>query len=188
MSEEEEFIELLRAEREIKNVIHSYVRGCDRKDYDRVKDAYHDDAFDDHGPVKVYKNELMEWIQKYNVDTHQMMHLIGEPYIEWYGEIASVETYCLLIQQMNATIDGQENSSRYCTIAVRYADRFDKRDGRWRIAHRVVIYEAIRDEASTTPPEGARYIRPEFTRAVRSLQDPIYGIVDATPSGDRRGS
>ncbi|RUW36315.1 nuclear transport factor 2 family protein [Mesorhizobium sp. M1E.F.Ca.ET.041.01.1.1] len=183
-----EFLEILTAEREIKNVMHSYVRGCDRKDYDRVRDAYHEDAFDDHGPIKALKPGLMEWIQNYNKDTHQMMHLISEPYIEWHGQIASVETYCLLIQQMNSTVGDQENSPRYCTQAVRYADRFEKHDGKWRIAHRVVIYEAIRDEEATPPPAGAVYILPEWTKAVRSLQDPIYTVLTAKPMEDDTGS
>ena len=177
-----EFLEILKAEREIKNVMHSYVRGCDRKDYGRVRAAYHDDAFDDHGPIKAHTNELMEWIQKYNTATHQMMHLISEPYIEWHGQVAAVETYCLLIQQMNATVEGQAESPRYVTIACRYADRFEKRNGQWRIAHRVVIYEAIRDVLGiVSPPEGARFVRRDFTAAVRSQKDTIYGIATAHP-------
>lgn len=179
VSMDSEFLEVLKAEREIKNVMHSYVRGCDRKDYARVRDAYHDDAFDDHGPLKDFKPGLMDWIQNYNKDTHQMAHLISEPYIEWHGEIALVETYCLLIQQMSAKVGDQENSQRYCTQAVRYADRFEKREGKWRIAHRVVVFEAIRDEEVVPPLPGAVYIMPEWTQAVRSLEDPIYSVLTA---------
>ncbi|WP_422368724.1 hypothetical protein [Pelagibius sp.] len=48
----DDFLAALKAERKIQRVFSRYIRGCDRRDYDLVWEARHDDAYDDHGPYK----------------------------------------------------------------------------------------------------------------------------------------
>ena len=45
-------LEKLKDQFDIREAIEAYVHGCDRADRDAVADIYHEDGFDDHGPLK----------------------------------------------------------------------------------------------------------------------------------------
>ena len=158
-----------------------YIRGCDRRDYDLVRAAYHPDAYDDHGPYKGGPEGLIDWVQKYNKEAYQMMHHCSPCHIEIDGNKALVETYCILLQEMKAIVNGTE-SLRQIVIPLRYVDRFEKRDGSWKIAHRVVVYEQLIDEPlEAQKVEGQRRLGPAYTQALRSQEDPVYKVMNATP-------
>jgi hypothetical protein len=54
-------------------------------------------------------------------------------------------------------------------IFGRYLDRFERRDGEWRIAHRKVIFDSMRSRPSQEVP-----IKPNWIRGQRDSSDPIY--------------
>jgi hypothetical protein len=66
------------------------------------------------------------------------MHFLGTQVIEVDGDVAWAETYCLALHRLRA-IDGEP--ARDKVRPVRYCDRLERREGEWRIAHRVVVYE-----------------------------------------------
>jgi hypothetical protein len=66
------------------------------------------------------------------------MHFLGTQVIELDGDVAWAETYCLALHRLRAT-DGAP--ARDKVRPIRYCDRLERRDGEWRIARRVVVYE-----------------------------------------------
>ncbi|WP_422369680.1 nuclear transport factor 2 family protein [Pelagibius sp.] len=107
------------------------------------------------------------------------MHHCGPCHIELHGDVAAVETCCILLQQMTATVDGVQGH-RQIVIPLRYVDPFEKRDGAWRIVHRIVVYEQLSDEPLLLEKaEGQRRLGPQFTQAQRSKDDPIFSILHA---------
>jgi hypothetical protein len=139
----------LIARAEIYDALMRYLRGCDRKDMDLVRSAYFPDANHNHGDVNGTVEELVAWIASPTGGMHhlmavngreveripQVMHFIGNIAYEFASDtVAIVESYALTLQ-----IEQHEDGSQtFQEIGLRYVDRFEKRDGEWRIADRVV--------------------------------------------------
>lgn len=70
------------------------------------------------------------------------MHVIGTQLIDWQGEKANVETYCV------AHLVNERDGKKQMTMrAVRFMDRMVKRNGSWLISERVHSIDWTTDEA-----------------------------------------
>jgi SnoaL-like domain len=138
MAEKAARIDELWVRAQIHDVLLRYCRGVDRKDFALMRSAYHDDAYDDHGPYRGDVPGLIDWVQQRAVRVEQSQHIIANCLIEFNGDVAAVETYCVVHQRI--TGEGNERPLQV-TITLRYADLFENRDGAWRIARRVCITE-----------------------------------------------
>jgi hypothetical protein len=169
---DEAFAEI-RAEREIQRAILRYIRGVDRKDFDLMASAYHDDAYEDHGAFKGGIRDFVEWVRQRHASIEQAMHFLGNCLIEIEGDRAFVETYCIIVQhERTGARDFATGTPTYkrTTMGVRYVDRFEERDKTWKIAHRILVCEWI-DEAL-----GSLDFGPSWTGAKRSPEDAVYKI------------
>lgn len=151
----------LEDEQAIRTVLLRYCRGIDRIDLDLVRDCYHPDAVDDHGAFRGGVDEFLAWIgrllPRYGVTTHTLANMLVEGH-PTRTDVARVETYGVAEHQ---TPGGPPELN--LTIAFRYLDRFERRDGEWRVADRVCTTEWVRvnDPATIFPvderfPRGAR--------------------------------
>jgi len=125
----------LLAREEIRQCLHRYTRGIDRHDAAMVASAYHDDALDDHtdyiGPgigLGDHANRAHDALW----EAHQ--HYTTNVSIELDGDTAHVESYLIVVGR-------RFGNSQTDLHGGRYADRFEKRDGEWKIAARVLVYE-----------------------------------------------
>jgi hypothetical protein len=124
----------LAAEAEIRRVLGRYARGCDRSDLELVRSCYFDDAEEDRGRYVGGVDGFIEWLEGMKAGFESTWHQMGEPLIEFDGEgAAEVETYCMVAQR---PLGGPTR-----LIPTRYLDRFEARDGQWRIARRKAHYE-----------------------------------------------
>ncbi|MEO2104805.1 MAG: nuclear transport factor 2 family protein [Actinomycetota bacterium] len=169
---------------QITEALMRYAQGVDRRDWDAVRAAYHDDAYDDHGPYKGGVDGLVDWISGRHESIAQSMHLIGNVVIDLDGDTARSDAYCLVFQRQREDAETTpamfENAHQAdegaptIEICCRYVDEMQRRDGVWRISHRTVVYEwmwtAVRDEVSL--------IQPDWARATRDRTDPVYARWD----------
>src|SRR4051794_36933919 len=118
----------------ILDCIHRYTRGVDRLDADLTLSAYHEDAVDDHGTFIGSPREFVEWLWPRPDTRWTRQHFVTNHTCELDGDTAHTETYYLCAMRPKdrevTTISGG-----------RYIDRFERRDGEWRIAARVVVAE-----------------------------------------------
>lgn len=180
-SEERAMFEEMRAEHEIRKVLLRYVRGADRKDWDLVLAAFHPGCYDDHGPHKGSAAGLVEWAKDRHGPMHQSMHFLGNILIEVDGDIATAESSCVTYQHLSTDYKGFLSGTplyRKSVICLRYVDRFEKRDGEWKIAHRVCVFEWANEEM------GSLDFDESFAVAKRSKEDMIYHIATARPPQD----
>jgi hypothetical protein len=141
----------LVAHEEIRQAMYAYARGVDRLDEALITAAYHEDAWDDHGNFRGDRSTAVGTIMRRGAAgaTSASMHHIGNILIDLHGDTADVETYFVAYQLRVA--DGRTYTRMR---AGRYLDRFDCRDGRWRIAKRRVVDDWSRlDEVVATAPE-----------------------------------
>lgn len=182
MNENEAFLRRLAAEDEIKRVLQLYCRGVDRRDSALVRSVYHVDALDYHGPYNGNVDGLIQWMTRRHEGVAQSMHLLGNCLIDWRGDdVALVETYCVTYQRLKPG-DGASTSDVGLTIGgsgqqtqvrCRYLDRFEKRDGQWKIANRVVAYESLLLEET---PEGSPFAE-GMQMATRGKDDPLWRLL-----------
>jgi hypothetical protein len=93
------------------------------------------------------------------------MHMVGDSIIDFAGaDSAFVETQVLVHQQR---LD--ERGPFLETFGGRYVDRFERRDGEWKIADRLVVHDWDKVEriAAAFPVD-------KFTDGVRGVGDPSY--------------
>jgi hypothetical protein len=95
------------------------------------------------------------------------MHFLGNVRIEVEGDTAFAESYVLAFRSFKR---GERPYTR--TRAVRFVDRFTRRDGEWRISERVVADDFNRvDEILEAMPDSAL-----FRHGSKSRDDPVYAI------------
>src|SRR5690606_12311300 len=93
---------------------------------------------------------------------HSSHHSVHNVLVDWQGpDAAHVESYVLAFNR-RAGGDGAVE-----VFAGRYVDRFERRDGRWRIAHR----KALRDVDTLVDRRGWAGKIPEGSRFP---DDPVY--------------
>lgn len=161
------------ARQEILEVLARYARGVDRADAELLASCYHDDATEEHGttysgPARDYVAGAVERIRLMG----PMAHYLTSSHIEFDGDTAWVETYVLTF----ARLTGEEGSAIDTLTGGRLCDRFERRNGAWRIAHRRMTFDWNRDMASN---EG--WCRglfdaadPRFHRGTKSRDDLSY--------------
>ena len=149
---------------EIHQTLMRYCRGVDRADEDLINSAFHPGAIDDHGTPRP-ATELAYGVAR--TSHSQLMHFTGNVLIELEGDTAYVESYFMSISPTD--VDGKTHT-RF--RAGRYLDRFERRDGAWKIAHRMVVDEWARlDEVKGVPTEGIG-----VHQGSRTPDDPIFHI------------
>jgi hypothetical protein len=124
----------LIARAEIEDALMRYTRGNDRADWDLIRSAYWPDAFHTHGEVQGTVEDLIEWIKAAHTKMDAVVHFMGNIHYEFVSaDLAFVESYMISYQDRS---DGIGISSFYM-VGNRYLDRFERRDGEWRIGRRV---------------------------------------------------
>jgi hypothetical protein len=165
-------LDQLLSRQQIADVIARYARGIDRLDFDLVRSCYHPDAYDDHGAMKGTVDEFIDSARAFLPRFVATMHFLGNMLIEIDGDVARAETYAVAYHRLDLGADGGKDD----VWGIRYVDRFERRDGEWRIAYRVVAQEWRRVD-----PVPAGHVRGggPGTWGTRDGNDVIDRILDA---------
>ena len=127
----------------ITEVILSYSRAVDRGDEALLRTCYHDDAVEDHGGAFLgLANDYIEAILPALHGGRLMTHTVTNILIQLDGPTAALsECYYLSFARYPAAEPPYET----LTLA-RAVDRFERRDGVWRIARRSLRWEWNREQ------------------------------------------
>ena len=144
MSQVNSKLEAMMSKLEIQEVLMRYGRGVDRADEEMLKSCYHADAIEEHGsayqgPAHAYIEGAVERIRKMGT----MCHYICNVHISLEGELAWVEAYVLTFARFK-----RDDESFDTLTGGRICDRFERRDGEWKIAHRKLAFDWNRDMPS----------------------------------------
>lgn len=132
---------------EIRDVMWRYARAVDRGDVDLLRTCYHPDATLDYGrnsgdgSVEAH----LETVAKLHSYVRAAHHHISNVFVELDGDFATVESY--LIDTLSQAMDTSRLAADQEVVHqlfARYLDRFERRDGEWRIIRRVVVKD-LRD-------------------------------------------
>ena len=156
------FLEELEARTAIEDCLKRFARAVDRQDWALARTLYHDDAFDDHGFFKGPPDAFLAHIAQMHQAQQHSMHFNTNVLVDFEAkDRAFVETYVLVLQRF---------ADRRVTASARYLDRFEKRNGAWRVAHRTLVFG---DMAAEPLAEPVRF-PPGWAEQKHSMDDPLY--------------
>lgn len=149
----------------LQHLVVAYGHGIDRRDYALLKSLYHDDAIDDHSPYYCgsaagYIEWLPSILDTWRATAHTMYNMLFLLDGDRAEGVISARAWHL-------TADG----TREFIAWGRYADRYEKRDGIWRFAHRFLVLDSTEERACDTG-DGLRTEGVEIGQA--GADDPIY--------------
>lgn len=119
-------------ERAISRVVHRFCLAVDERDMDAVRSCYWPEAVDDHDFVKGGPEVIIEWLEKSLPGHLSTMHHLGALQIDVAGDAATAVSTVMAVHVGEPVDDPRRNF----VAAGRYHDRFERRDGEWRIIHR----------------------------------------------------
>lgn len=132
----------LDARLQIHDVLVKLGQGVDRLDRDLIISCYHSDAIDNHGAFVGSPEGFADWV----IDRHtghilSCMHHLGNEYIQVDGDTAKSESYVIAMYRFM-----KEGRLYDMTAPGRYLDKFEKRNGQWKIINRLVLFEKDRHD------------------------------------------
>ena len=160
----------------IQDSIARYARAVDRSDWDGIRAEYHSDASDDHGEYKGDLDGLIAYLQELLGPSINGMHFLGNCLIEFIGEgVALVETYFISQRLRPPTTEDQgwASGDAICRLGWgRYIDRYELRDGVWKVAMRQVVMDAI----FSTVAKGGGERKGRTAWGLRNQADPLFAL------------
>jgi len=159
-------------------LVQNYCRAVDRRDYALLETIYHPDSIDDHTPeFKGSGPEFVRWSPSIMERFAFTQHVIINASFIVEGDIAQGECF------MVAYHLGNKEPQRETIAHGRYLDRYEKRDGVWRILHRKTVFDWS---------EARPYDKELFTRISRGTtkgrpdeNDPLYSELTLVKRGVR---
>jgi ketosteroid isomerase-like protein len=130
-------LQALLDKQEIQELSATYMRGLDRLDRNLVRSVYHDDATDDRGFFAGGPDAFADFAMSALKDHLSNHHLIGQCLINIDGDVAFGEIYFHAFHRV--LVEGREMDF---IVIGRYIDRYERRRGQWKIAHRSELNDA----------------------------------------------
>lgn len=153
---------------ECTELVYLLARALDRRDETLLRSLFHDDATDDHGTFNGSASDFVTWVMPLLSGMERTQHCISNVLIDVVGDRAVGESYFVAHHDLKSP----EGDPAHMIAAGRYLDRFERRDGSWKISHRHAIFEWNSWQPSTDgwdrSPQGAR------TYGTRGHADPLY--------------
>jgi hypothetical protein len=160
-------IQALVDKQAIRDLIYTYCRAVDRLDVPLGHSIWHEDGYADYG-ASYYQGPgrgVIDTICQHHLGMLSHSHQVTNVLIELDGDDAGSEAYVTQSGQME-----REGQLYHIGTWGRYLDRWQRRDGKWGLLHRVVVFDhqELR-ETETMPSHG---IPP-----ARDASDPSYRIL-----------
>ncbi|MEP6546336.1 MAG: nuclear transport factor 2 family protein [Gammaproteobacteria bacterium] len=156
---------------QINKILATYCRAIDRCDKELLRTVYWPDALEDHGIFNGNALEFAEFIVPLLSGMKSTMHQISNVLIELHGTHAAVETYVVAYHAVPAA----DGSMADLVVGGRYLDKFERRGGAWRIAHRTFVMDWNQNQPSTAIWESGLFEQLKV-RGSHDRSDPSYRL------------
>ena len=159
-------VQRLLDERAIERRLVDYCRGVDRGDAAMVASVYHPDGTDDHGSFKGLGVDFADHVTRRLGERYRAtMHSISNVAIVFTGP----DSVARRVSRDGPPSRDDDREPTLMSFGGRYVDRFERRNGEWKIAHRAVVHEW--DKVEHIEPA---YPPGRFTDGVRGPDDLSY--------------
>jgi hypothetical protein len=111
-------------------------RGEDRRDADLISASWWPDATYDYGVQSGDFQSYLAWVVPGADAIKNTQHVLGQTHIELGGSRAKAETHVISYHRIDMGSGDQDTC-----IGGRYLDEMEEREGEWRIARRIMLYD-----------------------------------------------
>ena len=131
----------------IRDIIGAYAHAIDRRRWDMMAQLFHEDATFGFGTVSGDWRGFVDQARAIIDPCLATQHQLGQVQFGFESDaICHTETYMTAMHTVPAgypvaEVFPDKGAPYSAVIAGRYVDRFEKRDGEWRIAHRTGLYD-----------------------------------------------
>lgn len=159
-------LQLLIDKQEIFELSARYMRGLDRLDLVLLKSVYWPDATDARGFIDGNAHDFCQFAIDLLAAHHANHHMIGQALIDVEGDTAFGEIY---FQAFHRVVEN--GAERDFWVIGRYIDRYERRYGVWKIAHRAEL-----NDSCANHPASDDWLRntPQALRGARGEADLSY--------------
>ncbi len=162
----------------IRDCLYRYCRGIDRCDEEALRSAYWEDATDCHGAwngsAESFIAQALARLRRGGRRVHQVTNVL----IDLQGDAAAVESGFFALQSSAAAPD------RETFLCGRYVDRFERREGAWRVAARTVVYDWIEERSRPELAHGdAGLFGPRQPVGAPKPRDAVYALLSRHRAG-----
>ncbi|MEM0954303.1 MAG: nuclear transport factor 2 family protein [Pseudomonadota bacterium] len=176
----EQALQSLLDRQAILDLLGAYFNAADRHDHDKMRSLYHEDAVDDHGAFfKGLAMDFVDQLPEIQAPMEILHHNMTTTNIKLAGDYAEGEIYVLAYHKVQG-----ETGSFDLLIGGRYFDKYEKRDGIWKFAHKAVVA----DWATVTDPSAVDLSHPLLDGSYigqRDESDPSYDFFTLFARGQR---
>jgi SnoaL-like domain len=155
----------------IQEQIRSYCRAVDRLDIPLGHAVFHEDSTADYG-ASYYQGPgrgVIDLICQHHLGLVSHSHQVTNVLIEVTGDTAGSESYVYGTMRRDAGAEAGGGKQMQIGIWARYLDAWEKREGRWAVVQRMVVYD--HEEVRDVTPMG------QEIRSTRGPDDPSYGYL-----------
>ncbi|QHS09971.1 nuclear transport factor 2 family protein [Sinimarinibacterium sp. NLF-5-8] len=164
----------------ITELVHAYCNAADRHDFAKMRALYHDDAIDEHGQFsRGLARDFLDKLPDIQAPMAILHHNITTLNLKLAGDRAEGEVYLIAMHQVQS-----DEGLFDVLIGGRYLDKYQKRNGVWKFAHRSIVA----DWAYAADPSRVRLDHPFLSGAFigkPGADDPSYGFFELLKRGMR---
>ena len=162
----------------ISEVVYKYCRAIDRLDRELLESVFHEDSIHHHSEYEGSSAQFCDFAFDILSEMENTQHLVGNILIEVEGNFAWSEAYWTAYHRV---AKGNESKNGFLAkhdpsidedvfISGRYIDKFEKRDGEWKIIMRQGVHDWVRFE----PASDKGILGDAGPMPRRSRSDPAY--------------
>jgi hypothetical protein len=135
----------------LQELVYDYARAVDRRDFALLKSLYEEDAIDDHGVWFCGRaSDFIEELERLLPTWECTMHCVTNSVFRIDGDRAEGEIYKIAYHR------SLEPNQYEMVSGGRFLDRYRKRDGKWRFAHRMLVNDFEMQSPCAPPPDAHR--------------------------------
>lgn len=143
-------IQRLLDKQEIAEQLYRYCRAIDRSDKELLLSVFHEDSQHNHkpfvGPSAVFCDAVIDFLSMLEMCTHNVCNILYEFEDD---NTAMVEATWLAVERVGVGVertgssfeDHDKTRREDLMVGGRYIDRFEKREGVWKIAQRTGVHD-----------------------------------------------
>lgn len=164
----------------IRALIYAYCNAADRHDQEKMRLLYHEDAIDEHGHMS--RGPAMDFIDKLpdiQAPMEILHHNVTTINLAIEGDRAEGEVYLIALHRVKA-----EEGAFDVLVGGRYFDKYERRGGVWKFAHRAIVADWANIHAPSIVNLDHPFLKGAFI-GKPGPEDPSYGFFSLLRRGER---
>lgn len=165
----------------VTDILHRYCHALDRRDFTLMASCFHHDATMQYMTEEITCAAFIDFAKHMASMLRWTIHQLSNFTISIENDTAATESYVFAYHRIPADAQGDyffrlNGSEQIALVACRYVDRFERREGLWKIAHRTIpVFDNVE---YWSPDNGGFFESADYRSKALGQADPGYILTD----------